>query len=122
MSYLQIEQSSMKAGIKKDRTLKCSYKTATAEVLIGKAIVVKKTLRIMSIMFIENTERGNGNGSKLIHYLESYARQCRCNELWFPTVMSEKLVLMLLKKGFKLEVHHDTMMGQVEVFVKVFKK
>lgn len=114
---LLVQQSKMKAT-PGDRTIKCSYKTASAEVLIGNT--GKK--RIMSIMFIDNTEEGNGCAAKLIDKLDGYARQCRCNEFWFPTVLNVRLVKILLKRGFKLQIHNDELFGQVEVFVKRFKK
>lgn len=108
----------MKAAMKGDRSIDVRYKTAQAGVLVGN--VGKK--RILSIMHIINDQEGNGNASKLIDYLDGYARQCRCKEFWFPTVLSEKLMAMLIKKGFKLQLHDDELFGKVEVFVKVFKK
>jgi len=114
---LSIKPSKMKAA-PGDRSLTYTYKTASAEILIGN--VGKK--RILSIMFIENNEPGNGNAAKLIKYIDGYARQCRCNEFWFPTVLSVELVKMLIKRGFKLQIHNDELFGRVEVYVKVFKK
>ena len=122
MNKLKVLPGQMPAANKLDRTVKFVSESAFAECLIGKCIVVKKEIKICSIMFIENNTPGNGAGSRLINRIDGYARQCRCNEMWFPTVLSVKLAAMLIKKGYHLERHQDQLFGEVEVYVKEFKK
>jgi len=107
----------MAAADKNDRSIVCTYKTAFADVLIGRM----NRKKIMSVMVIVNNKEGNGCAWQLLKYLDGYARQCRCKEIWFPTVLNIKLLKMLIKRGFKLQIHKDELFGRVEVFVKVFK-
>lgn len=95
-----------------------TYKTASADLVIGKAT---KNKRVCSVIYIVNIQEGNGNASKLIKYIEGYARQCRCKEVWYPTVLNPKLIQMLTNRGYKLQLHKDQLFGEVEVFVKNFR-
>ena len=97
------------------RNCKYSYKTATADLVIGK---VTKNKKVCSVIYINNSKEGNGNASKLMKYIQGYAGQCRCNQIWYPTVLNSKLVMMLIKRGYKLQFHKDELFGEVEVFVK----
>jgi len=100
------------------RNLRYSYKTAHADLVIG----TWNKKKVCSVTLIFNKEEGNGNGSKLIKYIEGYARQCRCKEVWYPNVLNPKLALMLIKRGFELQKHQHEIFGEVEVFVKELRR
>ncbi len=102
------------------RNLTYSVGTAEAHLVIGN--FKRGGKRICSVIYIVNRKEGNGYASKLMKYVEGYARQCRCVEMWYPTVLNPKLIQMLLKRGFKLQYHKDELFGEVDVFVKVLKK
>ena len=104
-------------GKQHNRTV--NFDTATSHLVIG----VHNNKRICSVIFIMNKEQGNGNAGKLMKCLESYARQCRCKEIWYPCVVSQRLIQILLKHDYKLQIHKDEHYGEdVDVFVKEFRK
>lgn len=103
---------------KHQRNCTVSYKTAKANVVIGDGLGKK----ILSVIYIVNDKEGNGNASKLIKYLDGYARQCRCKEIWYPTVLNLKLAGMLVKRGYKLIIVKDKLFGEVDIFRKIFHK
>jgi hypothetical protein len=99
---------------KHQRNLKVKYGSAYADIVIGD----NSGMKILSVIYIQNNKEGNGHASKIIDYLEEYAIQCRCKEIWFPTVLNLRLAGMLMRRDYKLVKMRDDLFGEVDVFTK----
>jgi len=102
---------------KHQRNCSVSLGTCEADIVIGNYLGT----RILSVVSIINRKEGNGDTSKLIKYLDGYARQCRCKEIWYPTVLNPKLVIMLIKRGYEPITVKDELFGEVDIFRKKFE-
>jgi len=64
-----------------------TYKSCKANILLDDDII--------SIQYIGSNEQGKGHARKLIEKIESLAKNNKVKEIWVPTVVSEKLSILL---------------------------
>jgi hypothetical protein len=78
----------------------CTYKSCTAEVVVATQVWGNELKKVFSVPIIESKDKGKGHATFLTKRLEGLARQRRCNEIWYPTILNPILELMLLKRGY----------------------
>jgi len=87
------------------------YGSCTAEVLVGRDI--------MSIQQINSKVEGQGHAKQCIENMEVFAKESKIKEIWFPTVLSHKLVYHLIKNGYQVrEEMHPEIDERVEILFK----
>jgi len=77
------------------------FESCRCEVVVATQIWGNSLKKIFSVPIIESKEQRKGHAGKMIKHLEGLAKQRRCNEIWYPTIINPILNQMLLNRGYE---------------------
>ena len=87
------------------------------------AVVLMEGKGIASIQGIGSIEQGKGHAQILIKKIETVAKNKKCSEIWYPTVIHPALEHILSKNGYKYVSFgiHPMIGGEVFGYKKILK-
>jgi hypothetical protein len=91
------------------------YGSCNAQVFVGDEVA--------SIQDINSKIEGKGHATMCIELIEQFARESSLKEIWFPTVLSQRLANHLSKVGYQLKNvgKHPKMDEDVFTYVKTLR-